>query len=38
MHIHSQEHAHLDLKIDNILLDENLNVKIADFGFAKLKQ
>ena len=31
-HIHAQGCAHLDLKHDNILLDENLNIKICDFS------
>lgn len=32
--IHSQDYAHLDMKLENILLDKYFNTKIADLGAA----
>lgn len=35
--MHAIEIVHRDIKSHNILVDENLNVKVCDFGLARFK-
>jgi testis-specific serine kinase len=34
-YVHAMDYAHRDLKCENILISKHMNVKIADFGFAR---
>ena len=36
-YLHGKDIAHRDLKLDNMLVDEFLNFKVADFGYASAK-
>jgi len=38
VYMQSKGVVHRDLKLENILVDENYNLKIGDFGFATIKK
>ena len=37
-YLHSQEISHGDIKVENILLDSNLDAKLCDFGYCRTRK
>ncbi|KAK6033239.1 hypothetical protein OSTOST_00567 [Ostertagia ostertagi] len=36
LYLHCHDIAHLDIKLENVVMDENLNCKLVDFGSASI--